>query len=429
MFRLLINLVICFSLASVVLAQESGESAIADPDDTQTSAKPFDADNPGSITERIREKEALKDKPGIPWMDRNLKPWYNFKDKLSEEHGLNFNVSFNHLYQWASHTVGSDNDASGYEFIIYGTWNFAGRGTDSPTTIGFEAGMYDNLGTHLAPLELSGQVGSLYPTAAALDKIDPSVGELWIQQIFDRRFGFRFGRVFPISTYDFFPLKNFRTDFTDSMNGANLAIPLPTNGLGGFVMYKPQPNIYVRSGLHDANADREKFGLDTYDDELFKIFEVGFDPGITERQPGRPPSGDIHVSFWQQDEREDAGVADGWGLVVSGSQRFGRFLPFLRYGYADVGFDGPTLVKHTVSGGFAVDEMFGRKNDRLGIGLTWSNPSNTTLDDQGAIDMFYRIQISRRLSVSPVLHFIIDPVNNPDEDEIIVLGIRTLIVL
>ena len=63
------------------------------------------------------------------------------------------------------------------------------------------------------------------------------------------------GKLFPITAYDFFPLQNFRTDFVDAMNVANLVIPLPSYGFGGFVMFRPQPNIYCRFGLHDANAD------------------------------------------------------------------------------------------------------------------------------------------------------------------------------
>ena len=144
-----------------------------------------------------------------------------------------------------------------------------------------------------------------------------------------------------------------------------------------------------------------------------------------EPQPGRPPFGDVHLSLWYQDEREDDNVADGWGFVLSGSQRFGRFLPFLRYGYADSGVRGPTPIEHMVNGGVAIDDIFGQSNDRIGIGLSWTRPSNGALDDQGALDMFYRIQLSPRFAVTPTLQLIIDPVRNPDEDTVLVLGIRT----
>ena len=402
------------------------ESINTDPNETE-----FDSPigiNPGSITAQFEEDEEWKDSLfRLPRVEQTLKPWYDFKTELSEEHGLNFGLSFTHLYQWASDTVGSENDASGFELMLDGTWTVAGRETDSPTMIGFQFSYLDTLGTELPPSGLFKSVGSLYPTAAAFGETDPAVSQLWVQQIFENRWGFRVGKMFPITAYDFFPLKNFRTDFVDAMNVADLVIPLPSYGFGGFVMYRPQPNSYVRLGLHDANADVEKSVVDTYEGEIFKIAEFGFDSGLMDRVPGRPPSGDIHISLWHQDERDDAAVADGWGFVTSGSQRFGRYLPFLRYGYADAGADGPTPMKHSINGGVAMDNVFGQKNDRVGVSLTWSDPSNKALDNQGALDTYYRIQLTEEIAISPTLQFIIDPVRNPDEDQIFVLGIRTRI--
>ena len=171
------------------------------------------------------------------------------------------------------------------------------------------------MGTEIPPVALFTQTGALYPTTVAFGELDPVVGQLWLQQKFDDRVGFQVGRLFPISAYDFFPLKNFKTDFVDPNHAANIVIPLPARGLGGFSMYRPHRNIYIRLGAHDANADDERAGFDTLfgDGELFKIVELGFDPGFMARQPGRPPFGDVHVTLWHQDKRESAQVAEGWG--------------------------------------------------------------------------------------------------------------------
>jgi porin len=78
-----------------------------------------------------------------------------------------------------------------------------------------------------------------------------------------------------------------------------------------------------------------------------------------------------------------------------------------------------------VNGGVAFDNIFGQSDDRIGIGFTWSEPANGMLSDQKAIDMFYRIQVTPEIAVSPTLQIIIDPVRNPNEDTIIVGGVRT----
>jgi porin len=386
--------------------------------------------NPGSIQFRLDRDEEARHKDFL-FQIPGIEPWYGFKDGLAENYGFRFGASFSHLYQKAGDTLPGDreDDASGYELNFHGTWTFLGRETSSPTTAGFEVLRIDDLGTDIPPASLFTQTGSLYPTAAAFGEVETSISELWLQQIFQRRFGFRVGKLFPITAYDFFPLKNFRLDFVDANSVANLAIPLPDRGLGTFVMYRPQPKAYVRLGVHDANADVEEVGFNSLFDEgeLFKILEIGFDPGLAEAQPGGPPPGDVHVSFWHQDERDDDNVDDGWGFVVSGSQRFGDFLPFLRYGYSDSGSDGPAVLEHMVNGGVAIDDIFGQSNDRIGVGLTWAEPGNGAVDDQWAIDGFYRVQVTPEFTFGPTLQIVIDPARNDDEDVLYVGGIRSRI--
>ena len=77
----------------------------------------------------------------------------------------------------------------------------------------------------------------------AFEEVDPTIGQLWFQQIFKKKFGFRIGKYNPVPAYDFFPMKNFRTDFVDGIHAANVIIPLPSRGLGGYIMYGPKPLI------------------------------------------------------------------------------------------------------------------------------------------------------------------------------------------
>lgn len=385
---------------------------------------------PGSIEDRLEQeskpKEYLFQFPGL---SEALKPWYDLKADLDKNHGFRFGVSYTAFYQKASDTFGPEDDAAGFDLDVSGTWTFLGRDTDSPAKLGFDFFWRDTLGTEIPPQTLFTQFGSLYSNAAPYGENDPVIGELWIQQKFNNVFGFRVGKIFPITAYDFFPFKNFRTDFVDFNHVTNATIPLPGNGLGAFAVYRPQPRIMLRLGVHDANADVEKSGFDTYDGELFTIFEVGFDTGLVPREPGRPPHGHVHVSLWNQDEREDAGIDDGWGIGVSAVQRFGRFTPFVRYGYADVNAGGPTPAKHMANVGVVVDGILGQANDRIGVGYTWSDPADRMLDNQSMIDAYYRVQLTPEIQIGPTLEVIFDPVRNPGEDTVFVWGVRTRIAL
>ena len=115
--------------------------------------------------------------------------------------------------------------------------------------------------------------------------------------------------------------------------------------------------------------------------------------------------------------------------MVSGYQKFGRYLPFARYGYADSdeepGLGDAVPIEHMVNVGMAIDALFGKANDRLGIGATWSRPIDDSLDDQGVLDLYYRFQVSPRLAITPTAHLIFDPIRNSDEDQVLVWGIRS----
>ena len=428
---------LAFGFFPQAMAGADTEAATAQPDGEATppgdssqpkvEEPPLEMSGPGSVPARVerdsRPKEYLFQFPGVSEV---LKPWYDFKSNLDRDHGFRFSVSYTGFYQKTDDAFGPEDDAAGDDLDIAGVWTFFGRGTDSPADLGFDVFRRDDLGTELPPQRLFTQYGGLYSNAAPYGEEDLVVGELWIQKKFRNKFGFRAGKIFPVTAYDYFPFKNFRLDFVDFNHVTNATIPLPGNGLCAFAVYRPQPHVMLRLGVHDANADVQESGFDTYEKgELFKIFEVGFDTRLLPRIPGGPPQGSIHVSLWHQDDRKDAGIDGGRGIGISVVQRFGRFVPFVRYGYADVNASGPTPAEHMANLGLVIDNIFGQDNDRIGLGYTWAKPADGALDDQSEVDAYYRVQLTPQIQIGPTLSVIFDPVRNPDEDRITVWGLRT----
>ena len=93
-----------------------------------------------------------------------------------------------------------------------------------------------------------------------------------------------------------------------------------------------------------------------------------------------------------------------------------------RDGYADVNAGGPTPVKHMVNIGLVTDDIFGQDKDRIGVGYTWSDPADRSLDKQNMIDAYYRVQLTPEIEIGPPLEVIFDPVRNPDDDTVYVWG-------
>jgi len=69
----------------------------------------------------------------------------------------------------------------------------------------------------------------------------------------------------------------------------------------------------------------------------------------------------------------------------------------------------------------------------LAVGVNWGEPNSTVLgsdlDDQYAIEAFFRWQLMKELAVTPNVQFLINPALNPDKDNIWVFGLRARLAL
>ena len=42
-----------------------------------------------------------------------------------------------------------------------------------------------------------------------------------------------------------------------------------------------------------------------------------------------------------------------------------------------------------------------KRRDLVGLGVSWGRPSADGLDDQGTIEIFYRLQLAQNLAITP----------------------------
>ncbi len=139
------------------------------------------------------------------------------------------------------------------------------------------------------------------------------------------------------------------------------------------------------------------------------------------------------------DNREKLNIPDDWGFVLSAQQEVGDQLLFLHYGYSD---KTASPLEHMVSGGVVFENVFGEDEDAIGIGLSWSDLADfepLTLTDisgstikvggaenenQCAGEIFYRIQLTPRFTVTPNAQMLIKPAFNAEKNVIGLFGIR-----
>jgi hypothetical protein len=159
-------------IAATLVQADSTTQEDAKSDNTGTSEQeldlPLNLNSPGSIIERLRRDRERKDYLfQFPGVSRALRPWYDLKTDLDEKYGLRYGISYSTLYQIASDTFGPEDEAASFDLDISGSWTFLGRGTDSPTELGFDFLWRETLGTEIPPQLLFTQNGSLYSNAAA----------------------------------------------------------------------------------------------------------------------------------------------------------------------------------------------------------------------------------------------------------------------
>jgi len=360
----------------------------------------------------------------FPSIDKALKPWFDWKGRLNEDHGLSFGLDYTALGQKASDSLGKDNAVGGI-FRFFGNWTVIGRDSGNTGSIVFKVENRHRLGTEVAPQNLGFEAGYLGITGTAFSDYGWGLTNLyWKQRLNQGRISFIAGAVDVTDYVDVYGLTNPWTSFQNLVFLTDPTIPAPNQGLGVAFGAMATDHIYVVGGLADANGDPTKPGdwFDTFfnDHEYFYHFEVGW----TSSQD-RIYLDNIHLTGWYADERDEAQVEDGWGLAFSAAKFINdTWMPFLRAGYSD---GGGALLEASVSAG--VGYYFEESKDLIGFGLNWGRPPDSGLDNQYTAEIFYRLQLAQNLAITPDVQLIFNPALNPEEDMLWVFGLRARLAL
>ena len=411
-----------------VWALTSAQTAFAQDVNSAEQSRAFGG--PDATLNRIESDSVSTDTPlKLDFM----KPWYEWKDKLHKEHGLSFGVEYNTTYLRSSDRLpGTNKDASGGIFRLSGVWEAFGRRTAHPGSLSFLIERTDEF-TNTGPSSFLGE--SLgYAGISNLNYNDDGwrLNTLYWDQKFQGGKYEVVGGYLDISDYvDVFPLVSPWTDFFNYAFSIGVgALDLPSDGALGFAGAAwLTEDVYVMAGFVDQNADATDplEGFDTFynDREYFKHFEIGWTGASQEAYY----LNNVHLTLWHADERDELGVKDGWGGVLSFNHTIGdKWLAFVRTGWAE---DGGSLLERSISigGGYTPGGMATLgSGSQLGFGLNWGQPNDalfgTDLDDQYATEVYYRWQVADEIAITPSVQLLIDPALNPEDETLWVFGLR-----
>ncbi len=360
--------------------------------------------------------------------------WFSTKQKMVEKHGLAYGLNLSTLYQNASAALGDD-DAWGGIIQLPASWTVLNRGGKNTGTIVFKAENRSKISTDLAPQDLGIQgIGSASIVGTQFSDKDWIITNLfWQQALNEGQMKFVVGHIDNTDFMDVYGLINPQTAFMNLSFSTNPTIGIPDQGFGGGFGALLGNNFYLAASLMDAAGDPEHASksIDQFFDngEYFKHLEIGYTSS-----PDRIYFDNIHFVYWESDaQTKTTGESEGSGWTFSYAAFIDdKYMPFLRIGDSDGG--GGALLERMVTAGLGI--YYAETNELFGVGLSYGEASEdpvggfgTNLDPQYTAEIFYRFQLSSHLAITPDLQIIVDPVLNPGESSIFVIGVRARLSL
>ncbi|QTN39097.1 hypothetical protein HZ996_08100 [Cryomorphaceae bacterium] len=362
-----------------------------------------------------------------------LKPYYDFKKSLNDKYGLQFNAFYTSAYIYSTKTIDEDRQAgvgSGILDLQLG-WNLVGRKTGKNRgTLFIKANSRHTYAGPDGPVPMfhglteSGYYG--LPATGFNDYTFRILELNWQQNFFNERLGIVLGKVDLTNYFNFHGLiipwrhfMGFGSSVSGSMNWGN-------QGFGAVASYRLTDHWYVMAGIVDVYGDQFQDGdfLDLgeyWQDGLFQFNgEVGWVPSYEERYFKK-----ISLTYYTSPEytavQNGAVISRGQGVAFSAHWFFQeRYVPFVRFGFSNgVGENNFYSADVQVGHGWRF-----RYHDILGIAASWNQPNIPDVDDQFTAEVFYRINISARLEITPSTQFIINPTLNPTERSLLYFAIR-----
>ncbi|PWJ38542.1 carbohydrate porin [Sediminitomix flava] len=353
------------------------------------------------------------------------------KERFYERTGFIAGVDYNSQIMAATNVIGNTVGASGV-FRIYGKWNMVKPGTNHEGGLIFKVEnrhrYSDNALREYGPLDVgyagfmqsvynnqSWRVTNLYwrQVLGGQDKVVIYAGFVDITDWTD---------VYVVAS----PWQSFNNLVFATGSGA-LGGGYPDGSFGVMVNAWLTEQFYATASIVDTNGDPTEFwkGFESFfgDFETVKTLEVGYTPNGLSSAFFK----NAHITFWQVDKRAEGGTPNGWGIIGSWSWLYGKYLPFVRFGWAD---DGLSFYDYSISAGFAYN-IIGASN--LGVGINLNKPNSSTfgldLDTQYSGEFFYKWQATHHSELTPNLQLIGNPAFNTNDNFSVVFGLRARVFL
>lgn len=224
------------------------------------------------------------------------------------------------------------------------------------------------------------------------------------------------------------------TQFLNAALVNNPTIPFPAEGMGAIVQWSPTEWLYMLAGVADSDANVLKTGLSSGfhgPANFLVVGEIGFLPSFGGLDGG------YRVGMWTapygRERLDGAGERRGdTGVYLSLDQMLYRegdtdqgLGVFARYGLAD---EAVNAIEHFWSVGAQYQGLIpGRDGDVVAIGFAQgcvSDQAGFSAGREIVVEAYYRAAITRWMSITPDVQWIVTPGADRSVDNAVVVGLR-----
>ncbi len=326
--------------------------------------------------------------------------------RMADEHGFDYAFVNAPLWQGSSKTP---DDYLDNEMSLYLQWRL-GEGEEVSSKL-FFWGLWQQTLSDDPNEKFSRAQGLLTSTLSS--GTDPgksfvSPSALWWEQSFDTPgVTYRVGQLYATNLWgNNRYTADDREGFMNAVLSNNVGLPWSDRprGLGALVR-KATPLGYVAIGFQDAKGDQEKIdGKSFVDGRYLYTAEVAITRDVGTNTEGRYK---LAVGYMDSsDEFDDQGKetqSSGWGVVASAHRDFvGDYALFAQLRHS---FNGRVAreIKSSANAGIVWTNPWGWPNDELGLGLIYARPGDKSLRDEYGFEVYWRLQMTHRLDITPDL--------------------------
>ena len=248
--------------------------------------------------------------------------------------------------------------------------------------------------------------------------------EAWYEHLFfDEKLTLTVGKIDLTNYFDTNEVANDETtQFLSDGFRNSIAVAWPEdNGLGVRALFSPNELIDLSVGWTEADGDWEDIS-----DDSFAIAEIGFKPKFGELQGNYRLYGWYNGTDYSELVRDAS--SEGYGFGLSADQQIHPLVTiFGRIGWQD---DDVYEVEWAWSTGLELKmEPIGRPEDVLAVAFGQAITSDDLdLGDEEHLEIYYRLQLTDYLALSPSFQYFWDPMGDDDTyDDFAVFGIRSQI--